>query len=586
MSNNNINLGQYDMVLALSENKINFEIRNLLKRGIIRPEWQFLTDSLGKDSINNSNQKFEEAKKAWLGKNSLEKKLKILKDTLQEKQDQLDDAEGEKRLELRKERDIIKEALIALKNQIDSSSKYNILVDAILDAPQIALIKDSHTELLFKLIIKKGTFYYIDDQEVKECDLKDKLYAFKVPVNKLRIKSNGMYLADGETMKQLRDEGFNDNDFTVDAIFLDFERADIGQYSMQESILPDDTNHRPYLQVAIINYFKGLGSNKDNPYILGYTINKKKLAARDKAMLYPTGASFSTSLSKIERASAFNFLLLTENHQFPEIPKGGRIDNSLIEEVLDKSVTASGVIAIDFETFKNTYLNEIKAAVANAFLKSFNRLGNVKLLDGVPPNEDHFIYTGNGVRMNFTLRQTGITNDNNKNYIAINYTIAIAAIVHEEISAAIGTVGVDQKFSTSGRYEINGKKGAEGALVIRLSASEKGKIEIEKPSYTPPLVGRNTEDPEYKHDLDRIWLKISDLFKSISGVEKMYIDNFLNNIVDTLKDIDFDALEDFSNKVVLPGSNVYTFKNIRLLNAKQDQSDAVLFDIAYVLAAD
>ncbi|PTS99675.1 hypothetical protein DBR11_11855 [Pedobacter sp. HMWF019] len=580
MRNKNIGLGQYDMVLAVSENKINFEIKQLLNRGIIDRKWQFLADGKGKYSLNQADQKFEEAKRAWLTLDSLFKQLAQLKADLQDKQDQLDDSEGEERIQLRIERNDIKDAIKELEDQIKISSKYEILVDAILDAPMITLLKDSNTEVLFKLPIKEGRFYYIDKGCIKECNLENKSYAFRVPIGKLRIDEKSMFLLDGASRTELREGGFNDTDFTVSSILLDFEKANVSQYSLKDSVLPADIGDRTTLQVAVINYFKNLETDKDSPYVLGYAINKKKLAEREKSLLYPTGTSYSTSQSNIARAPAFNFLMLTEKHLFPAAPLGGRIDRSLIEEALDKTSTVSGVIALDFGTFADNYLKEIDSSIENAFKDALTDLDRVASSD---ESEIKLKYLEKGINMDFTIKRKEIKNDADKKSISLRYDILIKANAHEEVSAVVGSVGVNRKFSTSGKYEFNGYKGAPGKIVIKLIASAQGNIEM-KDEYTPPLIGMDTEELEYKSGVDEAWLSFSNIFNSLAKEQKKNTGKFLGNIGLAFKQVNFSALNNFSNKVVLPGSNVYTFKNIRLLNGKLDESDAVLFDISYAEA--
>ncbi|ADY52970.1 hypothetical protein Pedsa_2422 [Pseudopedobacter saltans DSM 12145] len=531
-----MNLGQYDMVLALSDSKVSYEFNQLLKQKRVSDRWHFLSNLDG-EYIANTGSNFEITRQAWLNQKD--------------------------------------------ETRITDYANYDILMDVTVAGFKVTFFKDSHTELLFKIIIKEGEFCYFKNGNMNKCDLAGMEYAFRVPVSKLRITSKDMYMLDEKSEEKLREEGFNDNDFLIDSIFLDFQRADVNQYSVKDSLLPKGISKLTYLQIALANYFKSLGSNKDNPYILGYTVRKKKLIERDKALLYPTGASFSISYSNNVRESAFNFLLLTDHHQFPEAPQGGRIDKSLVESASDKTTTASGVIAIDFQTFKNNYLDTITAKVTEAFKESFEDSG---YYDSDSRSESKVVFkcSKGGASMDFSLEKDGIRDVKESKCISIDYIIKVSGNVHEEKSALIGTVGVNQKFSTNGKYEINKKKGKEGTLKIRLRASSEGKIEIE-PLYEAPLVGRDSDGPEYKHGLDRLWSGISDFFAAIAGVQMAYTESLLSRIGSELGEMTFKGIQDFSNKVILPGSNVYTFKDIRLLNGKQDNSDAVLFDIAYAL---
>lgn len=597
MSSTNSNLGQYDMVLALSQSKINFEIGMLYKQGIIKPNWQFLTSNDGKLFLNNSDSLFATVKKGWLDKDGFQKKRKQLKAELKELQTQVEDAPAEQKTALRKLRDAKEVEIERLDEEENDTEKYQVLLDATINAPQIELLADTGTELLFFLSIKTGKLSYLDGKNIADVDLSGMTYAFRVPISKLRITTSEMHMIDDDKKKALRAEGLNDNDFTIESMLLNFQNANVSQYSQQKSTLPEDSTKLTNLQIAVTNYFKSI-SNHTNPYVLGYAIEKKKLAEREKAMLYPSGASFSTSASKEKNVSAFNFLLLTENHQFPSGPTAGRIDKSLIEHVKDKTATSSGVIGINYDAFVSLYLNQLHASVIDTFDKAFKKsLPDFYTNHKVTDNNEVFEFSKSGMQMSFTLKRATLK-DGNDNYIHLAYVITATGNIHSELPTKIffdliptGTIGVDQKFSTEGGYEINGKKGAAGLLTLKLGASNQGKLEIIS-NYRAPSIGRDTEKPVCKDTTDAIWLKVSRFmnpFGLIGTLISVFTtddpeQNIINFDGDIFKSFDFEGLKSFSNKVVLPGSNVYTFKNVRLLNGNLSADDAVLFDIAYAVA--
>ncbi|RBL89760.1 cell envelope integrity protein TolA [Chitinophaga flava] len=599
MSSTNVNLGQYDMVLALSQSKINFEIGMLHKQRVINPDWQFLTSADGKTHLNSSDSSFAAVKKGWLDKNEYEKKKQQLEAELDRIQTEVEDAPAEKKIELRRQRDQKKAEIKAVDDQEKAAAKYQVLMDTTIDVPKIELINGSHTELMFNLPIISGKLSYLNGQEIANVDLAGMCYAFKVSIGKIKITTDGMYLIDDAKKTELRKGGLNDNDFTIESILLDFQNTNVSQYSQENSKLPKDATHLTNLQISVTNYFKTIANNT-NPYVLGYAIQKNKPAAREKPMLYPTGASFSTSASQEKRAAGFNFLLLTENHQFPSGPTAGRIDKSLIENVKDHTATANGVIGINYDTFINVYLNQLHASVIDtfdqAFKKSFPDFYGSHKAKG---DDEVFSFSKPGLSMTFNLKR-GRLKDESDNYIHLSYEITVSGNVHKEVPIEIfgglintkKTVGVDQKFSTKGNYELEGKKGAAGSLSIKLGASNQGKLEIVS-NYQPPSIGRDTEKPDAGSIFKTVWLTLARFinpFGLVGALVTLFVtDDPHKNIVkfdgDVFKPFDFDALKDFSNKVVLPGSNVYTFKNVRLLNGDLNSNDAVLFDIAYAVAS-
>ncbi|MGZ3943782.1 MAG: hypothetical protein ACXVJB_02510 [Mucilaginibacter sp.] len=553
----NLSIGEYDMVLALSESKINYEIKRLLNRGVIKSKWQFLTSSGGENILNESHSNFEQAKKNWLGKS-----------------DKPDD-------------------------QADALKKYALLMDATIDPPRMELVKDNYQEVLFKLFIKSGNIYYLEGAAIKKCDLAGKAYGFRVPVAQIRIDSEKMYFAGEDAIEQLREEGLSNHDFTVDSILLNFERANIAQYSPDESILPKEDKERAALQTAISNYFKALGKDKQNPYVLGYALKKKDLSERDASMLYATGSSFSTSISHVERASAFNFLMLTDHHPFPKSKYAGRMERSLLESAIDTSATINGVIAIDYPAFEQAYLSNLHNSIVDNFEKAFRSNGDLsdfyRSCQLTAPGVTVFRFERHNMFMYVTLIRRYVAE---KGGIMVVYDIYVGGSVHAEIERKVfhfidaGTVGVDQGFSTGGIYPIEGKIGRPGELTITLRASNEGKLNI-RSRYMPPTVGRDTEKPQTRNDLDAIWMVLSNFispFGLIGGLAAFLTDKAGDSIVNfrdqVFDGIEFASLEEFSNKVILPGSNIYTFKNIRL-NGDPERGDcSVLFDIAYAIATD
>ena len=601
----NSNLGLYDMVLALSESKINYEIKNLYNKGIIDSNWSFLTDMTGSVFLNQSDQDFEDIKKSWLDSIGLKKETKTLESQIESLDEEIENLEeqDEDASTQKKKRKTLREQLKIKKAIFDKTSKYNVLIDAETKSPTIEIEEKEYFSLLFKLNIDKGSIYYSDGSEIKKDSIDRCVYAFNVPVGKIRIDSEKMIMT-GEIERVLREEGINDNDFTVEAMLLNFERADIASYVENKSKLPDNVKSKTNLQIAVVNYFKSL-SKTENPYVLGYAIEKRKVKETEKALLYPTSSTFSTNKSIVPRASSFNFLLQTNNNKRPENETAGIIPFPLIEKTVDKTTTINGTFGVNYAIFKDQYLKLIQSNIANCFESAFknNFAGNYRHNEEVSYDNTpsiRFYFEKDNFEMKYFLiprNVENVTNNDGSIFVRINYDLAVEGKYHQELKKSVlfigaGTVGVDQRFSTSGMHEINGNKGKRGTLTIDLVTSSEGKIEL-KASLSSPKIGKDTKNPEYKDGLDASWDKASKYlanpFDIVGNLMKLFTEDE-NSSVEFFDDrafenVNFDNLQNLSNKVILPGSNVFTFKNIRLLNESTSDHDAILFDIAYAPVA-
>ena len=566
----NTHLGQYDMVLALSENKINSELQQLYLNWDIDHDWNVLTDLTGNHRRSHHDADFKDQKRQWLDQGD-GKQLVDLRTRMNELLALL--TAGTSDL------NAVVEELVEVNKKIKAEEQkpkppYNLLIESTIRAPRITIIEGKSSELLFSFVLDKGQLSYRNGQRQDSYDISGLVYSFVVPVSKRKIRRDEVN-ADANLVNAIKE------DYTVESILLGFENADVANFAANESKMSTDPELNTWLQLVMSNYFRSLGKDKDNPYILGYAIQRPELAEAEVAMLEPTGVSYSTSFSKQERSSAFNFLMLASDRDFPALPQGGRIDQSLIESVHEKVSSLNGVIAVNYRLFEQTFL----ARINEVLLRSF-----CKVVDGLVLNANtnfagqQFLLTRSS-NMQMTISRTDIKSDDLKRSLSINYEMEIKARLHDELKAHFGTVGVNQNFSTSGAYDIDGRTGKKGSLRVELIASSHGTIAttIASGGYSAPIMGRDTEEPEYNNKglLDKFWLKLSNMTSRVDELEKMYKDNFTTRITEILETMEFPELEDFSDSVILPGSNVYTFKNIRLMSAHMDDNDAVLFDIAY-----
>lgn len=594
----NINLGYFDMVLSLSENKINQEINLLYRQKKIKSAFSIVSNIHGTDRLSASDPGFSEIKLDWLKLDKLIAEQARLRDEIHTLSADLTRALKEKRFSdaatIDENKEIKAQQEVITSERINTLKKFDVLVDATIKSPRIEIVENENFSLMFILEFERGNLSYMDNGSFASADLAGKRYAFNVPIGKVKITEDEMYIT-GDKEKTLRDSGFSEEDFTIESIFLNFNDANISSFSESRSNLPDVQRSKTFLQLSITNYFKAL-SDSQNPYVLGYTIKKRVVTPSQRAMLFPTGASFSTSKSSEARASSFNFLMLVNNNKFPSVGGSGILKYNLIEKSKDKSSGGNGTIAINYSTFKDVYLKALNESVIDNFDSSFKNNQNALYDNFEPvPGATKFVFTKGGLKLNIFIHDPKLRNlvkADGTTALEIQYPISAEGKKHDEIPKKVfgifsaGTIGVDQRFSSEGRYQIDGKSGHPGKLTLIIQPSISGQISVSA-EYINPTIGNITEGVEYKDTTDKIWDTISYFLDPLEAFEglKMLFSEKGRSIVSfdqsTFSKVEFNNLHDFSNRVILPGSNSYAFKNIRSMTEDFGDEDAILFDISY-----
>lgn len=561
----NETLAGYDMVLALSENTINYQFQQLHKRNIIHKKWGVLGGKTADDKdihITDQDTGFSKKIKDWIA---------IQKDIEKARKDNNWNEIG--KLMTRRDSDNL---------------NFTFGWDATLVAPEVRFIKDNTKEVFLEIGFKKGKLYYREEETkaVTIFDLKDAVYAFKVPIGQLKVNKEQMVLDASESAKQvIRESGLSDDDFTIQSLFLNFENANISNFDKSKSKLP--TGSSEAFQNAISNYFNITVAGSDNPYVLGYGINRKKIKASEKAMFQPTSLGFSTSYSNKNKKpgdfSAFNFLMMLNDTKPPTTTTAGILPKSLIELGKDVSSATDGVFTIQKSHF-NTYLKSLDDYVQS----TFTNLEGVTLKHGFQNNimvlTRHEKKKDDTIDTTFTITKEPAKNNSNKSGISIRYKIEI----HVTVKVHAWFIEIGKKtLSTSGQYtkdEIN-KKGSVGYLDFTIKAGKTGRFDLDH-KLTEPHIAFDENPNLFGHgfwnDLLSIltifisWIILTvkaivnqiatDLGKQGAGGSSALI-NKLNNI---------DVLNQ-TNKVILPLGKIYAFKNLRIEN----NEDIVAYDIAY-----
>ena len=158
--NKNRNLGNYDMVLALSASKINAQFKQMYKRKTIHSEWAFLTNSVGKEFQSLTN---EEAESYWneIDKNklNLESKKIELKSIDQQITAEMDKDEwDEKKLkDLKNQKKSIQADVDSLQAIVDAANVYDLGLIATIAEPEINILEETSKELVFQIYFKQGS---------------------------------------------------------------------------------------------------------------------------------------------------------------------------------------------------------------------------------------------------------------------------------------------------------------------------------------------------------------------------------------------------------------------------------------------
>ena len=558
-------LAGYDMVLALSQNTINYQFSQLHKRNIIHKKWGVLggkTDDNKNFYITDQDANFKQKINAWIA---------IQKDIEKARKDNNWTEIGN------------------LMSKVKSDNlNFRFGWEAVLLAPEVSFIKDNTKEVFLELQFKSGKLYFREEETkaVSVFDLKDVLYAFKVPIGQLKISKENMILDAGESAKKIiRESGLSDEDFTIQSLFLQFENANISSFDKSKSKLPNGSDEA--FQNAVANYFNMTIAGSDNPYVLGYGIQRKKMKATEKAMFQPTSLAFSTSYSTKDKQpgvfSALNFLMMLNDTKPPSTTTAGILPQSLIELGKDISSSTDGVFSIQQSHF-NTYLKSLDTYVQS----TFTNLEGVTLVhgfeNGVMKLEKKDKHKDDTIDTLYTVTKEYVKNTDDNSGIKVRYKIEIHITV--VVKAWFVKVG-ELTLSTNGQYTKGDvkSKGSVGYLDFTIKTGKTGRFDLVH-KLTKPSIAYD-ENPNYFEG--GFWKVFSHILLLIIAWVFAIIDAIVTQIavdlgkdsassssalIDKLNDID---VLNQTNKVILPLGKVYAFKNLRM----DAEHDIVAYDIAY-----
>ncbi|CAM1342529.1 hypothetical protein [Tenacibaculum aestuarii] len=560
-------LAGYDMVLTLSQNTINYQFEQLHKLNVIQKKWGVLAGNIEKNGaeksfhISNEDENFKKKLNDWINIQDEISKAKAANDW-SKVGELINRAENEK-------------------------INFNFGWDTNLAAPVITIKEKESHSLLLEIRFKKGKLYYKEESiaPVKIYELKDTVYAFNVPIGQLEVNKKSMVLnTGGQVTKIIRESGLTEQDFTIESLFLNFENANISIFDKNKSTFPDNASKE--FSRAVEEYFNLMIKNSENPYVLGYGVRRKKIKATEKAMFQPTSLGFTTSysshLKKAGMFSGLNFLMMLNDTKSPTTPTAGILPQSILELEKDITSTTDGVFAIRKEHFSH-YIDSLDTYVEEVFKKLEGVEIKQSFTDGIMEAERDDKKVDDTIVTKYTVVRQEISGNDGVS-VKISYEISI----NIEVKVHAWFVEVGKKtLSTSGQYTKDAldKAGRKGRLDFIIKAGKTGRFDLEH-LFEKPIVAFDENPDLFGNGFLKDLLKVLTLIVVwvavvIEGiVNQIAVDLGKESVVDNdklLQQLNSIDVLNQTNKIILPLGNVYTFKNLRIVEDK----GIVAYDIGY-----
>lgn len=588
-------LANVDMVLAISEDTINYQFLQLFDRGVIENEWKLLVRNATEKSslvlVTQDNSDFDTKLSTWISTQS-----NIANLLIEKKYEQFGQMLGESTDEL-----------------------WDYGWSGTIAAPTITILSKDTQSLMFNVKFNSGSKLYSGLQHTKAVsifDLSEAIYAFKVPIGRFEITSTKELLTP-ESQKQaatiISDTGLGESDFSMESLFLDFENADIANFDSEKSSFPKlSSSAIKTLQITILDYFKQVVAKQKHPYVLGYgmslkTIDKKK--DNQKALFLPTSLRFSTSYSKTKGESALNFLMMVGNTDFPSGQTVGVLPKSLLESKSydNKNSSLDGVFAIDYQLFQKTIISPLTDKIGvGADIPSKAKYVSTKVQSSGKAQQwstsaqisymlesiQHWV--GAHAFVNYSMDFSfDLMNDASNGLLwkgnltsSINVKITESSLPHKNDPALYETW-----LSTSGDYKKgpSGNLGQIGTIKMSIKPGTTGHLIFSNPQITRPEFGL-TKKPI---TMDMLSLGIfgglspieSDSSSGAATATELAQNTFKSakNAVTNAKSSIDDALDKmFKIKIILPLGQLYTFSNIQLYSNRNTDNNPVTLNVSYV----
>lgn len=507
-----------------------------------------------------------------------------------------------------------------LKNYMETCRKVNrwdqrpfrdgyFAVLADLNFPRVNVIEqDGEGKIILEIHIEKGTIYSEgewNDQtkllhDTTEIEKKDKIkFALEVKLGQEKVTSehNVLTLTQGGTLQQqkIADFGIKDKEFSIEAIYLDFKMSDFADYLPEYSHLDLDKNEktRSHLDTAIKDFGNTCGEyarnrGKENwsrvpanTYNILYGLTRKEAGNSTKALFSPTDIQYTASYSNKRRCSTVNLMMQLDGHPFPE---EGAISDRFrqhLETVLSGN-NSSGVLAINLKEFERKYMPVAAKNLQDSLFEKIDswHQGQTKIEKSYSEERDEYIIAWSDKTdarqeelfcsfkyLSAKQFKGGHNGENEPSSIALLFELRISAYGHYVRDKGESFL----EFTTEPGYQRieNGQdiQSKHGVVAAVLKAGASGKVECTFELIDNPEVGVKKSQMAPSHE------EYIDNNKMASG-----FDDFLDRTF-TFKE----EISPLDEMVLLPASGGFMYKDVRLLDEKNEDKDnnLVLFTATF-----
>lgn len=433
---------------------------------------------------------------------------------------------------------------------------------------------------LFYLPVSSGSLkhWVIDHGKPvqKTIDFTDLTYAFKVNLDLVGIQQDDIKnnIPIPPVVKQHL-ANFTDDLFTVRALFMDFQNADLSAYDKAKSTIPEALNTVKGIsdfQSAIENHFTSLSGTK-NPYILGYAIDSKNQNA-DAGVhptFVPTGATFSTFNDPHNSdLNALNFLVMTNKSGLPSAPGAG-----LFPENWATTTEYEGAFVLDSKLlFEEWFLPTIKNSLG---LSAPVRSGNKWTLSS---NVDERITRANAI--DYSLGLKWFTGDlhihtTGVNSVTVSFESPSRSKAEIDISGSLRSRR-DSWFYASklnlSKESVYSSSSLDFTMKITIIAGDKGQLAFShKLTMGKPKTASGGTD--LGGIIEVVLDKIFPVGHTVNDLITQDSDRLASLLTDGVRNIDA-SLQKINARFVMPAGGVFFFKNPQF-NAEGD----LLMEISY-----
>ncbi len=495
-------------------------------------------------------------------------------------------------------------------------------------SPYISIRRDTSRKVNFHIPFEKGRLESaLVTNAVREWNLAGIVYVFEVDLSRIQYSdvtkisdpiaaenlAKYISVATKNTSESTLKKPLTAQDFTLEKLFLNFETAtlmaDSAWTEYPEGWTKGDKTVWVIFQTLLQNYFAGPDSSfkgSEHPYVLGYGVTAPNLAECDPAIFQPKELDFSTSFvaesgtvqdpDKIKgdgKKCSLNYLMTVKNAPDKKSTATG---------VMDSLLTEHDLLGIDYGLFYESYLQQVFDIIIgqlNKTVETLNKSKQERSTSGViiqakgdekiqavgtfkverdATDELRFHFGNATVHVSSYTKEQSMSGggmapsiqtkvyDYRKTIVA-RPTADLTFPQDEKLHASILRIGLKFLENTDYYYgtKLKAQTTQDGAgLHIDLYPGDKGDMLVRIHPYGESVSPRLTWGD---------WSAVSTVNGAISGefYKSLKLPTFLDELKGRLE-VGLKSLP----KVVLPISNVYTYKSVGYIKHGTDETKSVI----------